>query len=364
MGKKIKRFLLCLLAVSTLSMSGTIYADDAEEVSDETEISQDNSREDSEDGGEAKEKAAKIKESEEKVELTEEQAKSLLNFVGTVDGLDIYKVSKDYKDEIWAAHGGQPDKKAELTDKQQKEKEAAEDEIDIVKKLGELVAVDPDTGKAVASFDKGKKCDDGKIYLSDGERYLLTMDKDSEKPLKIMQVISTIDDPYIFINTKGSEIELMDEDFKKTVRVYYKGGTFNNMQMYFADDGENVVWLSQDGSQVLAVLRYGAENDKLRMLIDDRRGIFGLENLETGYIWWSSPLGVTRDKIATPLLVNELRSSNILRYGIPEKRSNNSVLRSGTDDCKIKVSERIPQRSNEATSFGIAIRYSLKSPAI
>ena len=339
MGKKIKRFLLCLLAVSTLSMSGTIYADDAEEVSDETEISQDNSEEDSEDGGEAKEKAAKIKESEEKVELTEEQAKSLLNFVGTVDGLDIYKVSKDYKDEIWAAHGGQPDKKAELTDKQQKEKEAAEDEIDIVKKLGELVAVDPDAGKAVASFDKGKKCDDGKIYLSDGERYLLTMDKDSEKPLKIMQVISTIDDPYIFINTKGSEIELMDEDFKKTVRVYYKGGTFNNMQMYFADDGENVVWLSQDGSQVLAVLRYGAENDKLRMLIDDRRGIFGLENLETGYIWWSSPLGVTRDKIATPLLVNELRSSNILRYGIPEKRSNNSVLRSGTDDCKIKVSD-------------------------
>ena len=335
MGKKIKRFLLCLLAVSTLSMSGTIYADDVQEDSAETEVSQD----DSEDEGTTKEKAAKIKESEEKVELTEKQAKSLLKFVGSIDGLDIYKVSEDYKDEIWAAHGGQPDKKAELTDKQQKEKEAAEEEIDIVKKLGELVAVDPDKGAAVAAFDKGKKCDDGKIYLSDGERYLLTMDKDSETPLKIMQVISTIDDPYIFRTMSGSEIELMDEDFKKPVRKYYKGGVFENMQMYFADDEENVVWLSRDGSQVLAVLRYGAENDKFRMLIDDRKGTFGLQNLETNYIWWSSPLGVTRDKIATPLLVNELRSSNILRYGIPEKRSNNSVLRSGTDDCKLKVSD-------------------------
>ena len=109
--------------------------------------------------------------------------------------------------------------------------------------------------------------------------------------------------------------------------------------MYFADDDENVVWLSRTARRFSAVFRYGAENDKFRMLIDDRKGTFGIENLETKYIWWSSPLGVTRDKIATPLLVNELRSSNILRYGIPEKRSNNSVLRSGTDDCKIKVSD-------------------------
>ncbi|MBR1592682.1 MAG: hypothetical protein IJ666_06710 [Ruminococcus sp.] len=338
MGKKIKRFLLCLLAVSTLTMSGTVYADDNDEdtAAADTETEEESSGEDSE---APKEKASKIKESEEKVELTEKQAKALLEFIGSTDGFDIYKADKDYEDRIWESHGGKPEKKAELTEKQQKEKDAAEEEISIVKKLGEFVAVDPEKGKAAAVFDKGKKCDDGKIYLSDGGRYLLTTDKDGEKPLKITQVISTVDDPHVFRTADGREIELMDDDFKKVVRTYYNGGVFDGKRMYFAEDGENVVWLTEDGSQVLAVLRYGAENENMRMLIDNRHGIFGIENLETGYIWWSSPLGVTRDKIATPLLVDELRSSNILRYGIPEKYSNNNVLRSGTDDCEMKVSD-------------------------
>ncbi|MBR6386033.1 MAG: hypothetical protein IKS03_07965 [Ruminococcus sp.] len=333
MLKKLKRFLLCLLAVSALSMSGTIYADDEEENYSDTEISEDS------ENGEKQEKASKMKESVEKVELTEEQAENLLEYTGEIDGFDIYRVSKDYKDKIWEAHGGQPDKKAELTEKQQKEKELAEEEIDIVKKLGEFVAVDPYKGIAVASFEKGKKSADGKIYLSEGGRFLLTVNEDSGKPLKIMQVVSTVDDPYVFRSINNQTMELMDDDFKETVRVYYKGGVFRDMQMYFADDEKNVIWLSRDGSQVLGVFRYAFENDKLRMIVDDRKGTFGIENMETKYIWWSSPLGVTRDRIATPLLVNELRSSNMLRYGIPEKRSNNSVLRSGTDDCKIKVSD-------------------------
>ena len=125
MLKKLKRFLLCLIAVSALSMSGTIYADDEEENYSDTEISE--NAENSEDG-EKQDKSSKMKESVEKVELTEEQAENLLEYTGRIDGFDIYRVSKDYKDKIWEAHGGQPDKKAELTEKQQKEKELAEEE--------------------------------------------------------------------------------------------------------------------------------------------------------------------------------------------------------------------------------------------
>ena len=57
MLKKLKRFLLCLLAVSALSMSGTIYADDEEENYSDTEISEDS------ENGEKQEKASKMKES-------------------------------------------------------------------------------------------------------------------------------------------------------------------------------------------------------------------------------------------------------------------------------------------------------------
>ncbi|MBR2284413.1 MAG: hypothetical protein IJ874_08365 [Ruminococcus sp.] len=344
MGNKLKRFLLCLLAVSLTGISGAMSSRADEDGPDETavESSEEVSGEDGEPAEAAEEGNKKLKESEEKVELSEEEAQRLLVNIGSIEDYDVYSAGEDYEDRIWKLHGfpdGKPDKKAELTEKQESEKDAAEDDIKEVKKLGELVLVDPDKGQAIAAFDDSVKCDEGKRFISDGERYLLTVDADVTKPIKLMEVISTIDDPQLFRSHDKKTLELMSDDYKKVINTYYSGGNYDGKAMFFAGDDENFVWLNTAQTQVLGTFRYGAQNDKYRMIVEDRLGVFGLENLETGYIWWSSPLGATRDRIATPLLINELRSSNILRFGIPEKRSNNSVLRSGTTDCEITVKD-------------------------
>lgn len=81
-----------------------------------------------------------------------------------------------------------------------------------------------------------------------------------------------------------------------------------------------------------------AENDDYILLIDNNSGIIGLENKHTGYIWYSSPLDTESDESSSELIKNEILSSNMLRYGIPEKRTNNNYLRSNTSDCKFSVS--------------------------
>lgn len=337
MSNKIKKFLLCFLAVSMMTTAGAIHAaDEDEQLSDAASESSDEAA-----GEEAEEESSKRQESVEDVELTAQQAEKLLHKIGSVDGLDIYAKSEDYKDEIWAAHGGDPkekedyDKDAEPT----QDEIEAEEEIDLLKKIGDLVAVDPEKGAAVASFEDSSKCDDGRIYISDAGRYLLTVDEDLTKAVRIREVVSTLDDPYLFRTEDGKTLELMDDDYKKIIMTYSYSGEEDGMLVYTGEDGEQFAWLSSDMKQVYGTFRYAAENDGFRMLVDDRNAIIGLENKETGYIWWSSPIGATRDEIATPLLINELRSSSVLRYGIPEKRSPHNYLRSNTEDCTVSVSD-------------------------
>lgn len=333
MGNKIKRFLLCLLAVSALSVSVNIYADS----DDETEAAgtSEETEESTEEGEVSKEKAAKLKESEEKIRAEYEDIVEYLEKIGTVDGIDIYYKDKDIDDIIWEQNGGKPEKKSDYTEEQ----EELADRIDDLKKLGDFVAVDPDKEEALANFDDNSKTDEGRLYVSDGKRYLLYTDADLTRAIKIRRVISTIDNPYLFSAIDGKTLELMDGDYKKVLTAYKESGAEDDHKVYYTDDRKSFAWLNSDGTQVVGTFRECAENDDFIMLVDDRLGNFGLKNKSTDYIWWSSPLGATRDKIATPLLVNELRSSNTLRYGIPSKRSNNNVLRSGTDDCEISVSD-------------------------
>lgn len=334
MGNKFKKFLLCLLAVSMLTTAGTIHAADGDEETAETAA-------ESADGEEtAEEEEVKRKETVEDVELSEEDAARLLHLIGSVDGLDIYSKSDDYKDEIWAAHGGNPkdkddyDKKAEPTQDQLD----AEADIDLLKPIGDLVAVDPEQGKAIASFDDSSKCDDGLIYISDAGRYLVTVDADVTKALKITEVISTIDDKYLFKTKDGKTIELMDKDYSEVLSTYTYDTVEDDKLIYSSADKEQFAWVNEDLTQVYGTFRYAAENDSFKMLVDDRRAIIGLENKDTDYIWWSSPLGSTRDQIATPLLIDELRSSSVLRYGDVGNRAPNNYVRSNTDDCTVTVS--------------------------
>ena len=360
MVNKIKRVLLCLLAVSTMTVSADIYADNADEA--DTAAETDSSEEDTEDGSSA-EKAAKLKETAEKVRAEYDDITAYLRLLGSADGIDIYVMDKDTEETIWAENGGKPEKKSDYTDEQ---KELA-DKISSLKKLGDLVAVDPVKKEALASFSDSSKCDEGKLYISDAKRYLLCVDSDLTRVIRIRRVISTIDDPSLFSSVDGKVLERMDSDYKKVIASFRESGTEDGKKVFRSDDGSAFAWLSPDGKQVIGTYRQCAENDSFIMLVDDRLGNFGLKNKSTGYIWWSSPLEAARDKVATPLLVNELRSSNTLRYGIPSKRSNNNVLRSGTDDCKISVSDirnGVKVTYSYTKGFSFPVEYTLEDDCL
>ena len=360
MKNKIKRTLLCLLAVSMMTVSANIYADSEDEAETAAETAEDEGSEE----GAAEEKAAKLKESEEKVRAEYDDITAYLRKVGSADGIDVYAKDKGFEDAVWAKNGGEPEKKSDYTEAQ----EAIADMIGDLKKLGDLVAVDPAKKEALASFSDSSKCDEGKLYVSGAKRYLLYVDSDLTRVIRVRRVISTIDDPSLFSSIDGKTLERMDGDYRKVLATFKESGTEDGKKVYYSDDRTAFTWLSTDGKQVIGTYRQCAENDSYIMLVDGRLGNLGLKNKATGYIWWSSPLGAARDKVATPLLVNELRSSNTLRYGIPSKRSNNNVLRSGTDDCEIKVSDvkngvKVTYYYNKA-GFSFPVEYTLEEDCL
>lgn len=327
MKKSIKNFMLCLLAVSALSISGSAYADSTE----------DNgiTAADLEEAQEATAEKAKRSEAVEKAELSAEDAEKYLEKIGSAEGYDVYRRDKDFDDRLWETAGGKPKSKKDYTEEQQ----LLADKIDQLKKLGELVIIDKKTGSAAASFKSGSKCDEGKLWVSEAGRYFVITDEDTEKVVRLREIISTLDSGYAFLSSDGGTLELLSRDMKRPDEVFVYDGNEDGKRVYRSESG-SFAWVTTDRKHFLGAYRYGAESDTLRMIVDDRSAIFGIENKETGYIWWSSPLGATQDKMATGLLAEELRSSNVLRYGVPLSRSGNNVLRSGSEsDCTFAVSD-------------------------
>ncbi|MBR3970138.1 MAG: hypothetical protein IKJ87_03570 [Ruminococcus sp.] len=349
MKNKIKLFLLCFLALSAGTVSGNSFAEDDmpavdTEISEKTEVS------------------AALTESVETVKAEYADITEYLEKIGTADGIDIYFCAKDIDDIIWEKNGGKPDKKSDYTPMQ----EALADKISDIKKLGDFVAVDSERKKVLAEFEDGSVCDEGKIYKSGGGRYLLYVNEEMTTPIRIRQVISTIDNPCLFSSIDGYTLELMDSDFRKVLFTYRKSGIENGNVVYYTSDKKGKVQLSSDSRQVISVTRVCAENDSLRLLVDDRLGNIALEVKETGYIWWSAPLGASRDKNATPLLINELRSSNVLTYGTPSKHSE-TTLRSSSDDCKISVKDienGVRVTYSYEKGFEIPVEYTLEDDHI
>lgn len=132
-----------------------------------------------------------------------------------------------------------------------------------------------------------------------------------------------------------------------------------NMNEDTAADNKNFAWDSQETEN----FRECAENDSYIMLVDDKSGNIGIKNKSTDYTWWSAPLGASQDELATPLLISELKSSNILRYGIPEKSTNNNVLRSAVDSVitvtDIENGIRVNYRYDSA-GFEFPVEYTLE----
>ncbi|MCR5599995.1 MAG: hypothetical protein K6G33_04550 [Ruminococcus sp.] len=327
MRKSIKSFLLCLLAAASLSVGTDAYADD-----DTEELSAALADEADKDGEQEK---AKRSEAVEKAELSAEEAEKFLKKIGSADGYDIYYKDKDIADSMWETVGGKPASKKDYTAEQQ----LVADETEKLKKLGELVAIDTKTGQAAASFKSGSKCDEGKLWVSDAGRYFVITDEAAEKVVRVRQVISTPDSKYAFMSADGRELELLKKDMKDTDEVLRYDGSEDGKCVYRSESG-SFAWVTADKAHFLGAYRYGAENDSLRMIVDDRSAVFGIEDKKTGYIWWSSPIEASQDKTATGLIADELRSSNVLRYGVPLNRSGNNVLRSGVDtDCTFTVTD-------------------------
>lgn len=120
-------------------------------------------------------------------------------------------------------------------------------------------------------------------------------------------------------------------------------------------------------STVETVFRECAVNDDYILLVDDISGIIALENKHTGYIWYSSPPDAENDDTASEIIKKEILSSNILRYGIPEKRTNNNYLRSNTSDCDFYVSDidnGVRITYNYSAGFEFPVDYTLESDCL
>ena len=66
----------------------------------------------------------------------------------------------------------------------------------------------------------------------------------------------------------------------------------------FGGDGnEEVVPVTQD--EALAAMKVYAENDNLKLYVNEETCIFAVENKKSGYIWWSTPYDFETDPIAS-----------------------------------------------------------------
>lgn len=332
MSSKIKRFLLCFLAVSAMSIGGNIFA-----VNENYGESISSGDEESDAGG--SEARAKRSEAVEKTDFDAEVVKKYFISVGSADGLDVYIKNENYEDQIWSVHGGEPDGNAELTEAQAMDKEAAENEIAAVKKLGDAVAFYSETGKPAAEFKKLSEDDGVRSFISNGGRFIIDVQSDDNKTIKVKNIISTLDSENVFLSDDGKTLELMSDDNQKVDTVFRYGCTADSMRIYKSENDARFAWVSEEMNHFYGIYRYGAENDNFRMLVDDIHAVFGLENKETGYIWWSSPLDATQDTYATQLLVDGLRSSNMMNYGVIESRNTGNTLYSGTTGCIAAVSD-------------------------
>ncbi|MDE6502548.1 MAG: hypothetical protein K2L10_10730 [Ruminococcus sp.] len=86
-------------------------------------------------------------------------------------------------------------------------------------------------------------------------------------------------------------------------------------------------------------LRTVAENENYKLLVYDETAIFGLQDKKDGYIWWSSPDEDFSKTELSPVAVENLKSSAVLRYGETEKRTDNNYLRSGSPACTTGVTD-------------------------
>lgn len=269
---------------------------------------------DSRDAGVQDGERAKRRETAEKPDFDSSRMKELFSFAGSSGGLDIYVRDDGVRDD------------GNLTDAQLQE----------AKNIGDAAALYSGTGEPAAVFEQLSVNEDIHSFISEKERYIAELSPDG---VSVKTVISTLDSENVFLSENGEALELLSGDKKKTEASFRRSSRKDGIVTYLEEGGERFAWVSQKMDQFYGIYRYGAENENFRMLVDDENAVFGLENKETGYIWWSSPPGATHDTSATEILAGGLRSSVILNYAVPENRSDKNTLRSNAGDCEMTVTD-------------------------
>lgn len=315
MNKGVKIFSLILLSGMLLTSAGSVYAESGmESYSAGSETDENN-----------EEKRVLLTESKEETDISAADVKKLMNYAGECDGYEVYTKTDDE------------------TDKETQ------------KKCGKAVIIEKSTGAVKAVFESSKKCSDGEILISKAKRFILTIN-DRKEPLKITELVSSIDEPLLFISSDKKTLEYMNKDYSDVQETYSYLKSQGDSEVYCNESGNKFVWLNKEKNQVFTMFEYSAENEDYRMLFDTRTALIGLENKETGYTWWSSPLDASRDMSATSAIIENLRSSSVLIYGKLESRST-ATLRSSGSKCSIST-ENIPNGVKVTYNYtGVGISY-------
>lgn len=258
--------------------------------------------------------------------------KNAFIYSGSAEGVELYIRGKDYRERIIRAHGLSQNITEELP-------EAVEAELRTAEKIGEAAAVYTESGRPAAKFSRLTEFDGITRYISEKGRYIADIDEATGKLISFRSLISSLDSSSAYLTDNGRRLDLMNDDKMEIGVSLAYIGTECGRRVYKNAETEEFAWLSEDMKRYYGTFVYCAENDKLKLLADLRTSLIGIENRDNGYIWWSSPLEANHDPQANEIFSGELRSSSVLNYGIPEKRNDSKILRSGnSDDCTVSVS--------------------------
>lgn len=299
MIQKTRKFLACTLsAVLMMPVFGLtassateepIYIEEAGEVSNEAETS------------------VSLREPEEEIHVAAEQVKRFMIFAGECDGYEVYVRPEKYKDEIRTALGDEGE--------------------DMIHAFKDAQVVLMENGKPAAELERSGSSETA--YISHAGKYLLILQEDMSMQLRYR--VSVLDSAYLFLTKDGDTLELYGKNYSEIRAEMHFSRQENGQCIYESSDGQHYAVLNASRDQAWACMQKAAENEKFTLYVDEDTAMLGLQNKETGYIWWSSPLNANRDAMATETIVYDLQSSMVLTYantgsrGLTSLRSRNGA---------------------------------------
>lgn len=349
--KRMNRVLASLLAVAMMLPMGTVTAlADTDDAAAESAEPQETAPDEAEPAGET----MTVEEETEEFDASPDEVREYLELLGEEDGYEVYLRPKKYKDAIEAKIN------AEQPDEDEAEKAVKEAEKHL--KHVELALIDAQTGSMAAQLEQIGKSKTELIYFSEAGNFLVFLDQETNRINRIRYRVSTLDSEYVFLTKDQKTLEYYSTDYKEiraTLRLTSEEG---DRSFYRSDDQIYSAALADNKEQVLWCVKFSCENERFRMYYDEDTAMIGLENKANGYIWWSSPIGCSRDTRATKLLVTDLQSSAVLTYGDSKTRGVTNLRSRSEAALKIKENKDGIMVTYDFDKCGVSlpVRYTLK----